>query len=192
MGVQVEELVVLVDEDGTAIGTRPKAEVHGADTPLHRAFSCYVFDSAGRLLLTRRALDKRTFPGVWTNTVCGHPAPGEADADAIARRSADELGLAVHDLTLVLPDFRYQAVFDGVMENEICPVYLARTDSEPLPNPAEVADHAWVRWEDAVERATEPSELSYWCRRQVEQLSRTERLGAYVGRQREAVHRGQP
>lgn len=182
MGVQVKELVVLVDEDGTAIGTRPKAEVHGADTPLHRAFSCYVFDGAGRLLLTRRALHKATFPGVWTNSVCGHPAPGEPDVEALARRARDELGLAVHDVTPALPDFRYQAVFDGVMENEICPVYLARTDTEPLPNPAEVADHAWVSWDEAVHRASAPSELSYWFRRQVEQLAPGSLVSTYLAR----------
>ena len=87
------ELIVLVDDDGTAIGTMPKPEVHHGETPLHRAFSAYLFDDAGRLLITRRAQDKATFPGMWTNTVCGHPGPDEDDAAAIARRAAFELGL---------------------------------------------------------------------------------------------------
>src|SRR3712207_8837818 len=86
------ELIVLVDDDGREIGTLPKPEVHHGETPLHRAFSAYLFSDDGRLLITRRAEDKATFPGMWTNTVCGHPGPGEDDAAAIARRAREELG----------------------------------------------------------------------------------------------------
>ena len=78
--------------------------MHHASTPLHLAFSCYVLDESGRLLVTRRALSKATFPGVWTNTCCGHPAPGEAIEDAVVRRVGQELGITLHDLRLVLPD----------------------------------------------------------------------------------------
>ena len=92
-----QELIVLVDDDGRSIGTMPKPLVHHGETPLHRAFSAYLFDEAGRLLITRRALDKATFPGMWTNTVCGHPGPDEDDATAIARRAGFELGLGVAD-----------------------------------------------------------------------------------------------
>jgi len=111
-------MIVLVDDDGRAIGTMPKPLVHHGETPLHRAFSAYLFDDAGRLLITRRAVDKATFPGMWTNTVCGHPGPDEDDADAIARRAAFELGLPVSDVRPALPGYRYRAEFRRRQESE--------------------------------------------------------------------------
>jgi isopentenyl-diphosphate Delta-isomerase len=166
------ELVVLVDDQGTAIGTAPKAQVHTADTPLHAAFSCFGFDSAGRLLLTRRALTKRTWGGVWTGTCCGHPGPGEDPGDAMVRRLNDELGVAPLTAKLVLPDFRYRAVApDGLVENEICPVYVAELDADPTPDPAEVEEWRWVDVADVVAamRAT-PFVFSPWMVLQVEEL----------------------
>lgn len=141
------EQVVLLDEQLRPCGVLPKAEVHHADTPLHLAFSVYVFDDEGRLLVTRRATDKQTFAGVWTNTCCGHPGPGEELADAARRRLRSELGLEVSGLSVVLPDFRYEAVAaDGVRENEFCPVFVARATVDPDPDPAEVAEWRWVDW----------------------------------------------
>ena len=88
------EMIVLVDDGGRAIGTMPKPLVHHGETPLHRAFSAYLFDDDGRLLVTRRADGKQTFPGMWTNTVCGHPGPDEDDDAAIARRAGLRAGPA--------------------------------------------------------------------------------------------------
>jgi isopentenyl-diphosphate delta-isomerase len=97
-----EEVVVLLDEDGRAVGTEPKATVHHTETPLHLAFSCYLFDRDGRLLLTQRALHKPTWPGAWTNSVCGHPAPGEPVEDAVRRRVRAEVGAVAEDVRLLL------------------------------------------------------------------------------------------
>ena len=77
------ELVVLLDEAGNAVGTQDKATVHTEDTHLHLAFSCHVYNEAGHVLVTRRSLDKATWPGVWTNSFCGHPGPDEDIEDAI-------------------------------------------------------------------------------------------------------------
>ncbi len=172
--------VVLLAEDGTPAGAAPRATVHTDDTPLHLAFSCYVTDQHGRLLLTRRALSKRTWPGVWTNSFCGHPRPGEQMADAITRYAELELGLEVRDVRPVLPDFRYRAIdASGVVENEICPVHVATSDEEPRPNPDEVMEYRWVAPEEAV-RTVEvaPWALSPWMVTQVPLLVASGQLPA--------------
>jgi isopentenyl-diphosphate delta-isomerase len=173
-----DELVVLLDEEGRRCGTRAKNEVHGASTPLHLAFSCYAFDATGRLLVTRRAENKATFPGLWTNSCCGHPAPGEDIADAIRRRFAFELGLRPEALTLVLPDFRYTARMNGLVENEICPVYLCRVSGEPVPAPAEVAEYRWTSWSAYVAQARS-GDVSPWSRLQVAELQRAGHVDAF-------------
>lgn len=142
------ELVVLVDEAGTPVGTAPKLVVHTGETPLHLAFSCHVFrapEGGGEVLATRRAVTKRTFPGVWSNAFCGHPAPGESIEDAVARRAERELGLRLTALEPVLPRFRYRATdASGIVENELCPVYRAVVDGDPHPAADEVEDWAWT------------------------------------------------
>jgi isopentenyl-diphosphate Delta-isomerase len=167
-----EELVVLLDEQGEAIGTTPKRSVHHADTPLHLAFSCYLFDDTGRLLMTRRALHKPTWPGAWTNSVCGHPAPGEPIEDAVRRRVFDEVGVRAQGVRLMLPGFRYRAVMpNGVVENEMCPVFVASTSDDLAPNPDEVDDATWVDWSLFRSGVLDGSrEISPWCREQVELL----------------------
>jgi isopentenyl-diphosphate delta-isomerase len=166
------ELVVLLDEDGRAVGTADKAEVHHADTPLHLAFSVYLFDADGRVLVTRRALSKRTFPGVWTNSCCGHPAPGEALADGVRRRVRQELGVDLADLRLAVPTFRYRAEQDGVVENEMCPVFVAHVAGGVVPDPTEVEEVRWEPWTEFRAGVLDGSRaVSAWCGEQVAHLS---------------------
>lgn len=165
------ELVVLLDESGHPIGSAEKYTVHTTDTPLHLAFSCHVYDAGGRMLLTRRALSKKTWGGVWTNSFCGHPGPGESFEDAITRRALQELGMTVADIAPLLPGFRYRAVdASGVVENEICPVYRAVIASDINPASDEVAEYAWctpAQLRAAIEAT--PFAFSPWLVEQVAQ-----------------------
>ncbi|MGA9858744.1 MAG: isopentenyl-diphosphate Delta-isomerase [Solirubrobacteraceae bacterium] len=167
-----DDLVVLLDDEGKPCDTMPKADVHGADTPLHLAFSVYVFDPVGRLLVTRRALSKVTWPGVWTNSCCGHVRPGEAPVEAARRRLGEELGLLPDAIEVALPDFAYRATSpEGVVENEVCPVFVARVTTDPTPEPDEVAEWAWTDWPAfRAVAASSPWLLSPWSVLQVAQL----------------------
>jgi isopentenyl-diphosphate delta-isomerase len=170
--VQTHELVVLLDDAGRSVGTARKADVHHDATPLHLAFSCYLFDDAGRVLLTRRALDKRAFPGVWTNSFCGHPAPDEPMDDAVIRRAHDELGVDIADLRCVLPEFRYRAVdAGGVVENEVCPVFCARIVGPLDVDPEEIMDSTWVPWDQLATATAIPWAISPWAIAQVPLLA---------------------
>jgi isopentenyl-diphosphate delta-isomerase len=167
---EISELVVLVDESGHPVGTADKASVHTTDTPLHLAFSCHVVNDRGEVLVTRRALDKKTWPGVWTNAVCGHPGPDEAMEDAIVRRVRHEIGLEITDIAPAIPSFRYRAVdASGIVENEICPVFTALALGGPSPRDDEVCEWKWVRPTDLVAavKAT-PFAFSPWL---VDQLA---------------------
>lgn len=158
---------MLLDEQRRPLGSQLKSEVHHADTPLHLAFSVHVLDQAGNTLLARRAVTKRTWPGVWSNACCGHPAPEEDLTDAVARRLASELGLAPLSLALALPDFTYRAQdAAGVVENEVCPVFVALVEGVepvPVPDPAEVAEWTWLpRVEAGALARRHPWLLSPW------------------------------
>jgi isopentenyl-diphosphate delta-isomerase len=163
------EQVVLLDESGHAVGVADKATVHHRGTPLHLAFSCYVRDPSGAVLVTRRATHKPTWPGAWTNSVCGHPAPGEPVVDAVRRRALSELGIRLDDVRLVLPAFRYRAVMaDGTVENEMCPVFAARTPDEVRADPDEVDSHVWVDWVEFRTSVLDGTRVvSPWCVEQV-------------------------
>lgn len=166
------ELVVLLDDDGQPCGSAPKSAVHHGNTPLHLAFSCWLVDDGGRTLLTRRALVKRTWPGSWTNSFCGHPAPEEPIVDAVHRRAEAELGARISDPVVVLPDFSYYAEMpDGTVENEICPVYVATLLSPIALNPAEVDGMRWVPYSELVATLGEhPLAYSPWMREQLDAL----------------------
>ncbi|MEV0593360.1 isopentenyl-diphosphate Delta-isomerase [Nonomuraea cavernae] len=168
-----DELVVLVDGQGHAIGTASKTAVHGQQTPLHLAFSSYVFDHDGRVLLTRRATHKLTWPGIWTNSCCGHPLPGEPLEHAVGRRLSYELGLTVEQVDLMLPGFAYRAVMgNGIVEHELCPVYRATVSTPAMPNPDEVGEILWMPWAEFVAGVrSDLLAISPWCKEQIPLLA---------------------
>ncbi|MBW8482345.1 isopentenyl-diphosphate Delta-isomerase [Actinomadura parmotrematis] len=169
--MSVEEIVLLNAAD-EAVGAADKVASHHGETPYHLAFSCYVVAPDGRVLITRRALSKRTFPGVWTGSCCGHPGPGEGLRDAVRRRLRDELGVTAGEITSVLPSFRYRAVAaDGTVEHERCPVVRAVAAGEAVRrNPAEVEDAEWWTWQECLDLVDHPAS-SPWYRLQMAELA---------------------
>ncbi len=134
--------VILVDKNDLPLGTMPKLEAHQKGL-LHRAFSVFIFNSKGELLLQQRALDKYHSAGLWSNTCCSHPMPGESTTDAVRRRLWEEMGL-VCELTPVF-NFVYKADFEnGLTEHEFDHVYFGFTDTYPIINGDEVKDWKYV------------------------------------------------
>ena len=134
--------VIVIDEADRALGTASKREAHVAGI-LHRAFSVFVIDAEGRVLLQRRASDKYHSGGLWTNTACGHPRPGEDTAEAAARRLREEMGIrcAIEPAGA----FHYRATLaNGLIEHELDHVFVGHWSGVPAPDPREAEDWRWV------------------------------------------------
>ena len=162
--------VVLVDAQDREIGRAAKGPTHLHPVPLHRAISVFLFDAQDRLLLTRRSPGKATWPGVWSNACCTHPLPGEAPADAAARRVAQELGVSPA-LRFVF-SFSYEADWDGIHgEHELDHVFMGRCVAALDPDPSEIDA---VRWVDATTlaalRAEDTSALTPWFRLAIDRV----------------------
>jgi len=157
------ELVILVDEQNREIGTADKDTVHTSSTPLHRAFSLFLFNAKNELLLTQRSPTKKTFPGIWTNTVCGHLLPGETASTSAKRRLKEELGITASKISEVAP-YRYRfADYNGIVENEICPILITYSNAYPQPNPQEIATWKWIPWRAFLQEiAAAPTQYSPW------------------------------
>ena len=135
-----EILLELVDEQGRTIGTAEKLAAHQAPGQLHRAFSVFLFDTGGRMLLQQRALAKYHSPGVWSNTCCGHPYPGETPFAAAARRTAEELGAAPVRLQQAgTVSYDHPDLATGLVEKEYNHLFVGISAAEQHPDPDEVA-----------------------------------------------------
>ena len=157
----MEELVVLVDEHDNQVGLMPKMEAH-EKAVLHRAFSVFVFNDQGELMLQQRAATKYHSPLLWTNTCCSHQRDGETSLAAGKRRLQEEMGF-VCDLTEVF-QFLYKAPFDnGLTEHELDHVMIGTDNGEPNVNPEEVASHKWMSLEDVKnDMEDNPQQYTAW------------------------------
>ncbi|MFC2143188.1 isopentenyl-diphosphate Delta-isomerase [Candidatus Aenigmatarchaeota archaeon] len=155
------EKVILVDENDNAIGEAEKMKAH-EDGALHRAFSIFVFNSQGKLLLQQRAKHKYHCGGLWTNTTCSHPRSGEETKNAAHRRLKEEMGFDT-DLEEVF-SFIYKVKFDnGLHEHEFDHVFVGNWDGDPKINKEEVEDFKWINPEELKEDVmVNPDKYTYW------------------------------
>ena len=166
------EELILVDEDDTEIGFLSKAKCHDGAGILHRAFSLFLFNETGELLLQQRSKSKRLWPGYWSNTCCSHPRKGESMSVATRRRLRDELNIET-SLEFVYK-FSYQAEFDDTgSENELCHVYLGKAPDAMAPNEHEISAIRFVTSDSLLrEFDTSPEQFTPWFR--MEWLALTE------------------
>ncbi len=177
------EELILVDADDNPLGTLSKAACHDGDGVLHRAFSLFVFNESGDLLLQQRSAEKRLWPLFWSNSCCSHPRAGETLDEAVGRRAEQELGISC------TPEFVYRFSYharfgDLGSEYEMCSVYLARYNGAVSANPHEIADTRFVSSADlAAEFAATPERFTPWFRMEWEALNReyAEHLRPYLG-----------
>ena len=153
--------VILVDENDNPIGEMEKLEAHEKKR-LHRAFSIFIFNDQKQLMLQQRALDKYHSGGLWTNTVCSHPAPGEETADAAHRRLQEEMGFDT-DLKEIFT-FSYKKEFsNGLTENEYDHVFIGTYSDAPTPNSEEAETWKWATEKEVSEDLQKnPDKYTYW------------------------------
>ncbi len=171
------DYVVLVDRKNRVLGTAPKLQIHNNKTPLHRAFSLFLFNKKGEILLQKRSKKKKAWPGVWSNSCCGHPKLKESAINAARRRLKDELGINNVQIYNIVPDFSYKAEKDGIVENELCPILAGFTEDNPKINKDEVENIEWVDWKNFIDEIEKnPKRYSPWCVLEVEILKNNEEL----------------
>ena len=159
----VPDLVTLVDRDDNVVGAEEKIRAH-REGKLHRAFSVFVFDEGRRLLIQRRATGKYHSGGLWSNTCCGHPRPGESADGAAERRLTEEMGF-VCDLRPAFRTIYEMSVADSMIEHELNQVFIGWFNGSPSPDTREVEACRWMdlaELRDSIE--TSPERYTPWLR----------------------------
>ena len=164
------ENVILVDTNDTPVGQMEKLKAH-LKGELHRALSVLIFNSEGEILLQQRAFSKYHTPGLWSNTCCSHPRPGEDSLEAATRRLGEEMGFTTPLIKSF--DFIYRAHFDnGLIEHEFDHVFFGTFDAEPVINPEEANDFKWVKLNNLMEdMRSVPENYTVWFRIIMEKMA---------------------
>ncbi len=165
-----DEKLILVDENDRVLGYENKDICHNGAGLLHRAFSIFVFNSKNELLLQKRSPEKRLWGNYWSNTCCSHPRKGETYEIATHRRLEEEVGL---DIPMqYLYKFQYQARFGNEgSENEVCSVYIAKTDRAPVINRTEISDWKYISMDDLNrELKNHPEHFTPWFKMEWQRL----------------------
>ena len=165
--------VILVDENDQPVGIDDKLKAHQNGGRLHRAFSVFVFNSAGEMLLQRRSLRKYHFGGLWTNACCSHPDPGQPLERAARTRLSDEFGFDVPLDEAFSFTYRATDAASGLTEHEFDHVLIGRFDGQPHPNPDEIGEWRWAA-PDELRRDLErhPQDYTPWFKIALEQVLR--------------------
>lgn len=164
--------VVLVDEYNNVLGTEEKLKAHNSDTSLHRGFSVFLFNSAKELLIQKRIDNKITWGGFWSNSFCGHPQINETNEQAVYRHAKFELGIShLEQLHLVSDNYRYKFSLNNIVENEICPIYLAISDDNIEINKQEVSEVKFLTWSEFNSYLEQNlNDFTPWCKEELKIL----------------------
>lgn len=178
----MKDYIILVDENNNILGTAPKLKSHNSNTPLHRAFSVFLFNDKKQLLLQKRSFLKKTWAGVWSNSCCGHQKLDEDLIKTSKERLKFELNISKVTLKIILPNYRYRFEKDKIVENEICPVLVGFTNENPKLNTEEVEEIKWINWNDWIkEISLNPMKYSQWCVEESLLLEKNSEFKSFLG-----------
>ncbi len=167
-----DEPLILVNEKDEVVGYKDKVSCHVGDGILHRAFSIFIFNGKGQVLMQKRSAEKPLWPLFWSNSCCSHPRKGESYQVATQRRLKEELGFTTR--LKFLFKFQYQARFGQVgSENELCSVYVGRYDGPVQVNAREIAEWEWITVEELEKEMQEhPERFTPWFKMEWERMRR--------------------
>lgn len=165
-----DELLIVVDEKDNVLDYKDKLTCHQGEGILHRAFSIFIFNEKGELLIQKRSGQKHLWPHYWSNSCCSHPRKGEVMENALQRRLAEELGISAPLKHLFT--FQYHAKFENAgSEREMCAVYIGKSNERIIVNPNEIAEWKWIKIHDLTrELAKNPGQYSPWLKMEWERM----------------------
>ncbi len=182
------DYVTLVNEKDEDIGKEEKKQAHLNKGKLHRAFSTFIFNEKGELLLQKRSSKKMLWPGFWSNSCCSHPKPKESVVDAGERRLKEELGFSCK-LTYI-GSFIYKEKYKDIgTEHEFCHILAGKYQGDIAPNPEEVEETRWVKWSDLMKEIDKDASLfTPWFLMEIEKFSPEIEEFVYKGKKRKNIY----